>query len=49
LTLREDLSPDFYCRFVSQWIENGANLVGGCCGTTAEHTKAIADLAQLKN
>jgi S-methylmethionine-dependent homocysteine/selenocysteine methylase len=45
LTLREDLSPDFYCRFVSQWIADGANLVGGCCGTTAEHTKAIADLA----
>ena len=44
LTMRDDLSPHNYCRFVSQWIDEGANIVGGCCGTTAEHTKAIAEL-----
>jgi 5-methyltetrahydrofolate--homocysteine methyltransferase len=26
------------------WAENGwLNLVGGCCGTTPEHIRAIAD------
>jgi len=42
LNLREDLSPEIYCRFVSRWVDQGANMVGGCCGTTAEHTAAIA-------
>lgn len=46
LTLRDDLSPTNYVQFVKQWLDMGANLVGGCCGTTAEHTAAIA--AQLK-
>ena len=41
LKLREDLSPDRYCEFVSGWIEEGANFVGGCCGTTASHIKSI--------
>jgi S-methylmethionine-dependent homocysteine/selenocysteine methylase len=41
LDLRQDLVPQQYCHFVSDWVEAGANLVGGCCGTTAEHTHAI--------
>lgn len=44
LTLREDLSPDNYCEFVADWIKKGANIVGGCCGTTARHTKFISRL-----
>lgn len=47
LTLREDLSPQHYSGFVEDWIAKGANLVGGCCGTTAAHTQAIA--AMLEN
>ena len=41
LGLREDLSPARYSEFVHDWIDNGANFVGGCCGTTAQHTAAI--------
>ena len=44
LTLREDLSPENYCNFVADWLDKGVNLVGGCCGTTASHTRAIAQL-----
>ena len=44
LELRQDLDPDHYAQFVSEWIAQGANLVGGCCGTTAEHTLALARL-----
>jgi S-methylmethionine-dependent homocysteine/selenocysteine methylase len=44
LTLREDLSPEHYCEFVQDWIDGGANMVGGCCGTTADHTQAMARL-----
>ena len=43
LLLREDLSPARYCDFVADWISQGANFVGGCCGTTALHTHAISD------
>lgn len=48
LTLRDDLAPQSYSRFVADWIENGANVVGGCCGTTVEHTRAIAQLCGRK-
>ena len=44
LGLREDLSPVRYSEFVHDWIDNGANFVGGCCGTTAEHTASINNL-----
>jgi S-methylmethionine-dependent homocysteine/selenocysteine methylase len=44
LELRRDLEPAAYAQFVLQWIKLGANVVGGCCGTTAEHIQAISDL-----
>ena len=31
-------------QLVKGWAENGwLNVVGGCCGTTPEHIKALAD------
>jgi len=44
LELRRDLEPDQYSSFVQDWINQGANIVGGCCGTTAEHTAANSAL-----
>ncbi|HJL60618.1 MAG TPA: homocysteine S-methyltransferase family protein [Pseudomonadales bacterium] len=44
LPLRDDLEPDLYARFVEEWLDQGANIVGGCCGTTAKHTQAITGL-----
>ena len=43
LTLREDLTPDRYCDYAVNWIKKGANIVGGCCGTTAAHISAISE------
>jgi len=37
-------SPEIMASMVQELIENGANIIGGCCGTTPEHIKAIADL-----
>lgn len=45
LTMRQDLTPDRYADFAEHWLDLGANLVGGCCGTTAEHTRAISKRA----
>jgi len=39
LSTRED--PDSYARAAAGWVEAGAAIVGGCCGTTPEHTRAL--------
>ena len=48
LEVRKDLTPNRYCQFVIEWVESGANLVGGCCGTTAEHIKSITEWLEKK-
>ncbi len=35
-------SPEFMASKVPELIEAGADIIGGCCGTTPEHIKAIA-------
>ena len=49
LEVRKDLTPNRYCQFVIEWVESGANLIGGCCGTTAEHIKSITEWLEKKN
>lgn len=36
------LSPEEYARYAEQFYKSGANIIGGCCGTTPEHIKRIA-------
>lgn len=33
-----------YSVIVKNWIDDGATIVGGCCGTSPEHIKKISDL-----
>jgi 5-methyltetrahydrofolate--homocysteine methyltransferase len=40
--LQYDVTPEMMAGQVPQWIAGGAKLVGGCCGTSPEHLKAIA-------
>lgn len=35
-------TPETMALFVSEFVKAGAKIVGGCCGTTPEHIKAIA-------
>lgn len=35
-------TPEYMAGFARQFVEAGAVLVGGCCGTTPDHTKALA-------
>jgi S-methylmethionine-dependent homocysteine/selenocysteine methylase len=44
LPLREDLDPEHYGRHVEAWLDAGAQLVGGCCGTGPEHIAHLRDL-----
>jgi 5-methyltetrahydrofolate--homocysteine methyltransferase len=36
------LGPKEYLSFALKYYRLGANIIGGCCGTTPEHTRAIA-------
>jgi S-methylmethionine-dependent homocysteine/selenocysteine methylase len=36
------LSPPQYARCAKDWIEAGARVVGGCCGTRPEHIRALS-------
>ncbi|MBN2170035.1 MAG: bifunctional homocysteine S-methyltransferase/methylenetetrahydrofolate reductase [Candidatus Krumholzibacteriota bacterium] len=35
-------SPDYFARYGKRFVEAGARIVGGCCGTTPEHVRALA-------
>ena len=37
-----DVTPAMMAEQVPLWVEAGASLVGGCCGTSPEHVHAIA-------
>ena len=42
LTTRKDLGPEEYSNFVTNWIRNGASIVGGCCEIGPTHISKIA-------
>jgi homocysteine S-methyltransferase len=35
-------TPDYFARMAQEIVRAGANIVGGCCGTTPDHIRAIA-------
>jgi len=40
----EELSGEGYAEHARAWLALGARIVGGCCGTTAHHTRALRRL-----
>ena len=36
-------TPEYHAEFARRFIAAGANILGGCCGTTPEHIKAVAN------
>jgi homocysteine S-methyltransferase len=36
-------SPEYMAEYARRFVKAGARIVGGCCGTTPSHIKAIAD------
>lgn len=41
-----DETPEMMVKQIKEFLDEGlVNIIGGCCGTTPEHIKAIADLA----
>ncbi|MCZ6680582.1 MAG: homocysteine S-methyltransferase family protein [Candidatus Poribacteria bacterium] len=39
----DQVGPDAYAALASQWREEGAQIVGGCCGVTPEHIAAMRE------
>jgi homocysteine S-methyltransferase len=35
-------SPDYFREYALEFVDHGAAIVGGCCGTTPEHIRAMA-------
>lgn len=44
--IREDLNPLQYLAWAEKWVNNGATIVGGCCGIGPEHIAALAEKFQ---
>ena len=42
--LRYTDNPDYYAQQMKRIIELGANVVGGCCGTTPEHIRCLSNI-----
>lgn len=42
-----DETPEQTAAFIAEWAKDGlVNIVGGCCGTTPEHIRAIAEAVE---
>ena len=41
-----DMSPPDFARGIEACLRAGARLVGGCCGTSPEHMRAVAAVLQ---
>jgi S-methylmethionine-dependent homocysteine/selenocysteine methylase len=43
------LAPDEYAARAGTWMERGARIVGGCCGTSPAHVAAVARLSPIRH
>ena len=43
-----DMLPTAFATGIADCLQAGAKLVGGCCGTTPEHIRAVADLLRRR-
>lgn len=43
-----DMEPEAFAQGITECLRAGVSIVGGCCGTTPEHIRAIAGLLGKK-
>jgi len=41
--IRDDLTPSSYLNWALQWRQNGATLIGGCCGIGPDHIALLTE------
>ena len=37
----DSLTPDEFARSCLAWLDSGVSIIGGCCGTTIDHIRAL--------
>jgi 5-methyltetrahydrofolate--homocysteine methyltransferase len=47
-TARYDTTPATMASYAMRFVDAGARIVGGCCGTSPEHVRAIAQAVQAR-
>ncbi|MCY3812145.1 MAG: homocysteine S-methyltransferase family protein [Gammaproteobacteria bacterium] len=40
---RRTVPPDEYAGYCRGWVDGGVQIIGGCCGTTVHHIRAMVD------
>jgi methionine synthase I (cobalamin-dependent) len=40
--------PETFGRLVAEWIRVGATIIGGCCGTTPDHIRAVSEAVKRR-
>jgi S-methylmethionine-dependent homocysteine/selenocysteine methylase len=45
-TRSESCGPDAFAAHAAGWIRAGAHIVGGCCGTTPDHLRAVGRMVR---
>jgi len=43
-----DMEPEAFAQGIAECLHAGASILGGCCGTTPEHIRAVAGLLGKK-
>ncbi|GAB4517464.1 MAG: hypothetical protein Kow0047_29180 [Anaerolineae bacterium] len=43
-----DLTPEALARYAREWMDEGIRVIGGCCGTTPEHIRALREAADQR-
>jgi S-methylmethionine-dependent homocysteine/selenocysteine methylase len=49
LPLRDDLGPDSYARHAQGWLDRGATVIGGCCGTGPAHIARLKQMIETRS
>ena len=42
-----DMTPDAFAQGMAECVASGARIVGGCCGTSPAHIRAVAEMLRL--
>jgi S-methylmethionine-dependent homocysteine/selenocysteine methylase len=45
----DEISPAAYAKHAMEWMQAGARILGGCCGTTPDHIAALREMASAVN
>ena len=43
------MGPDQFAAYMETLVEAGAGIIGGCCGTTPEYIRKVAELCGRRN